>query len=282
MGDTDFHQNIDLSDQIAIVTGGGRGLGRVYAEALARAGAAVAVVARSADQLAETVTLIEGAGGQASAHPADVTDRLAVEQLVDTVEQQLGAVDLLVNNAGIAGPGNGPIWEADVDGWWRCMDVNLRGPFLCARSVLPSMIARRRGRIINVSSGAGLHPMRNMSPYVVSKTALIRLTENLAVETEEYGISVFAIHPGTVRTPMWETALVSPDAMRWMPWARNIFEKERDNPPELAAQLVLLLASGEADALSGCFISIHDDVAQMVSRADEIKANELHTLRLRT
>ena len=147
------------------------------------------------------------------------------------------------------------------------MDVNLRGPFLCARSVLRSMIARSRGRIINVSSGAGLRPMRNMSPYVISKTALIRLTESLALETEEHGISVFAIHPGTVRTPMWETALVSPDAAKWMPWA---------------ARLVLLLASGEADALSGCFISIHDDVAEMARRAEEIQRDDLHKLRLRT
>jgi len=121
-----------------------------------------------------------------------------------------------------------------------------------------------------------------MSPYVISKTALIRLTESLALETEEHGISVFAIHPGTVRTPMWETALVSPDAAKWMPWARSIFEKGRDNPPEPAARLVLLLASGEADALSGCFISIHDDVAEMARRAEEIQRDDLHKLRLRT
>jgi len=117
MNENDTAADIDLSGQVAIVTGGGRGLGRVFAEALAGAGAAAAVVARSADQLAEAVDLIEEAGGRAIAQRADVTDHLAVQQLVDTVEQQLGPVGLLVNNAGIAGPGNGPIWEADVDGW---------------------------------------------------------------------------------------------------------------------------------------------------------------------
>ena len=117
MSGNNASEPIDLTGQVAIVTGGGRGLGRVYAEALAGAGVTVAVVARSADQLAETVALVEEAGGRAIAQRADVTDHLAVQQLVDTVEQQLGPVDLLVNNAGIAGPGYGPIWEADVDGW---------------------------------------------------------------------------------------------------------------------------------------------------------------------
>jgi len=124
--------------------------------------------------------------------------------------------------------------------------------------------------------------MRNMSPYVISRTALVRLSGNLALETKEYGISVFSIHPGTVRTPMWESALASPDAQKWMPWAPSIFEKGRDNPPELAAELVLFLAPGKADALSGCYISVRDDVVEMVSRAEEIQRDGLCTLRLRT
>lgn len=281
MGISAMSAEIDVTGQVAIITGGGRGLGRAYAQALAGSGAAVAVVARSEDQLRETVQLIEGAGGHAIALPADVTDQHAIERVVAQVERQLGPVDLLVNNAGIIWPSD-LVWEVNPDQWWRCMDVNLRGSFLCARAVLPGMIARHRGRIINVSSGAGLGPIPYGSAYVVSKTAVIRLTENLAAETREHGVSAFAIHPGTVRTPMTEAVLADPRTQDRLPWFLEFFEEGRDAPPEHAVNLILLLASGRADALSGCFISIHHDVAEMVQRADEIQRDELYTLRLST
>jgi NAD(P)-dependent dehydrogenase (short-subunit alcohol dehydrogenase family) len=281
MSDIGTNEQIDLTGQVAIVTGGGRGIGRAMALALAKASAVVAVVARTEDQLAETVALIEQAGGRAIAIRTDVTDPQAVEQMAREVEQQLGPVDLLVNNAGAGDPG-GPIWEVDPGQWWHVLDVNLRGPFLCSRAVLPSMIARRQGRIINTVSGAGLKAMTYMSAYVVSKTALVRLTENLAAETAEHGISIFAIHPGTVRTAMWETVLASPVLDRWKPGLRGIFERGRDIAPDRAANLVAFLASGKADALTGCFISVRDDVTEMVERAQEIREGELYTLRLRT
>ena len=145
----------ELVGQVALVTGGGRGIGRAIAQALATAGAAIAVTARSEDQLRETVALIERAGGRALALPADVTDRQAVEHLVADIERQLGPVDVLVNNAGIVGP-LGPLWEADPEAWRRCLDVNLYGAFLCARAVLPGMVARRRGRIINMSTAISI------------------------------------------------------------------------------------------------------------------------------
>jgi NAD(P)-dependent dehydrogenase (short-subunit alcohol dehydrogenase family) len=149
---------VDLTGQIAIVTGGGRGLGRVMAQELAAAGAAVAVVGRSQLHLDETVSELEKAGARALAVAADVTDRLAVERMVQQVEQQLGALDVLVNNAGISGT-IGPVWKADPDAWWQVMEINVRGAFLCARAVLPGMIARKRGRIINVASGAAVRPI---------------------------------------------------------------------------------------------------------------------------
>src|SRR5689334_15102316 len=182
--------DVNLSGQVALVTGGGRGLGRVYAQALAAAGASVAVVARSDDQLAETVKTITQSGGKAIAIAADVTDRQAVEQMTHTVEQQLGAVDLLINNAGILSP-LGPLWETDPDEWWRNLEINVRGVLLCSASILPGMVQRRRGRIINVSSGAGTQPTAYGSAYVTSKTAMIRLTESLALETAQYGIHIF-------------------------------------------------------------------------------------------
>src|SRR4029079_9248415 len=129
----------------------------------------------------------------------DVTDPGAVERMVREVEESLGSVDLLVNNAGSAGP-IGPTWVTDPDDWWRCLEVNLRGPMLCSRAVLPGMIARGRGRIVNVASGAGTQAIPNLSAYGVSKTALIRLTEIVAAEVASSGIVLFAIEPGTVRT----------------------------------------------------------------------------------
>jgi NAD(P)-dependent dehydrogenase (short-subunit alcohol dehydrogenase family) len=273
-------ESIDLTGQVALVTGGGRGLGRAMALALAAAGARVAVVARSPDQLAQTAALIAGAGGRALAYPADVTDRQAVEEVVRRVERELGPVDLLVNNAGAGGP-IGPLAESDPDDWWRCLEVNLRGPLLCAHAVLPGMLARRRGRIVNVASGAGTRAIPYLSAYVAGKAALIRLTENLAAEVGEQGVRVFAIQPGTVRTAMAEEALRSEAGRRWLPWFREVFERGQDVPPEPAARLVVFLASGGADALSGRFLDVAWDVAGLAARAGEVEREDLCVLRLR-
>ena len=281
MNSNDIGQEIDLGGQVAIVTGGGRGIGRAMAQELARAGAAVAVVARSEDQLAETVALIEDEGGRAIALPVDVTDQQSVECAVAETERQLGPVDLLVNNAGGGGQ-VGPLWEVEPDEWWRCVEVNLRGPFLCTRAVVPGMIARQRGRVIITSSLAGTAPWPYMSAYAIGKAAVTRLGENLAAETEAHGISVFAVHPGAVRTAAWEIFL-SDAAKKYLPDLFSYVLQGGGNVTlERAAEVVLFLASGQADVLSGCFISVDDDLAEMVRRAKEIQQDELHTLRLRT
>jgi NAD(P)-dependent dehydrogenase (short-subunit alcohol dehydrogenase family) len=276
----DMHREIDLAGQVAIVTGGGGGIGRAIVQRLAQAGAAVAVVDVREDRTSRTVSLITSSGGRALGITTDVTDQRAVKRMTAEVEQQLGPVTLLVNDAAIVGP-IGPIWEMDADAWWRCIDVNLRGPFLCAKTVLAGMIDRRLGRIVNVASACGLELVLYMSAYSVGKTALVRLTENLAAETKEHGISVFSITPGTVRTPMTESVVASEEG-KWIPWLREGLEAGGTIPPERAADLVVSLASGRADALSGCFITVHDDVPEMVRRAEEIQRDELHTLRLRT
>jgi NAD(P)-dependent dehydrogenase (short-subunit alcohol dehydrogenase family) len=282
MNSNDIRQEIDLGGQVAIVTGAGRGIGRAVARELAKAGAAVATVARSEDQLTETVALIDGEGGHAIALPVDVTDQQAVERAVAEAERQLGPVDLLVNNAGHGGQ-VGPLWEVEPDEWWRCVEVNIRGPFLCAQAVVPGMIARQRGRIIVTSSMASVGPWPYMSAYAISKAAVTRLAENLAAETEAHGICVFALHPGSVRTAMWESLFLSDEAAEYLPDLYNYVSQGGSGaPPERAAELVVLLASGQADALSGCFISVDDDVTMMVQRAEEIQRDELHTLRLRT
>src|SRR4029077_4349720 len=152
----------------------------------AAAGASVAVVARTEGQSIEVVAEVAKAGGRSIAISADVSQPGEVDQMIGEVERTLGPVDLLVNNAGLAGP-IGPTWEADPTEWWRCLEVNLRGPMLCSRAVLPGMIARGKGRIVNVASGAGTGAIPYLGPYVTSKTALIRLTEVLAAEVAEHG-----------------------------------------------------------------------------------------------
>src|SRR2546427_10585418 len=138
----------NLEGKVALVAGAGRGLGRAFAIGLAGAGARVAAVARSTDQIAETVTLIEAGGGTAIALRADVSDPAAVRRMADEARARLGPIDLLINNAGSGGP-FGPTWQADPVEWWRCFEINMRGPFLCCREIVPQMVAAGQGRIIN-------------------------------------------------------------------------------------------------------------------------------------
>lgn len=236
---------------VALVTGGGRGLGRSFALGLKQAGMSVAVCARTEPEIAESVALMGGG----LAIPADVTDPEAVRRMIAQVESQLGPIELLVNNAG-SGPPFGPTWEANQAQWWRTIEINLRGPMLCSHAVLPGMVARRRGRIINVASGAGTMAIPYMSAYVTSKAALIRFTEVLAAEVRPHGITVFAIQPGTVRTAMAEQLLASKEGEKWLPWFKQIFEQGRDETTEPGTNLVVRLASGAADDQSGAFLSV--------------------------
>lgn len=268
-----------LKGQVALVTGGGRGIGRTIAQTLAKAGAAVAVLSRSAEELSETVHLIQQDGGRAAAYPADVTDARAIHNAIRGIEESLGPVDVLVNNAGTPKP-LAPFAESDITEWWRGMEVNLLGPAICSRYVLPRMIARRRGRIINISSGAGAMAMTHFSSYVCSKTALVRFTECLALENNPHGIAVLAIAPGTVRTAMSEYSLNSAEGQKWLPWFKRLFDEGFTVPPERPAALVLELASGRADALSGRFISIYDDLEELIAKGADLQQKNLHVLKV--
>jgi len=166
---------------VALITGAGRGLGRAFAIALAEAGFKVAVTARTEAEIHATAEVIRSNGGRVMAIPGDVTNRQAVERAVATTEAELGPIDLLINNAGVLS--GGLIGTIDPDEWWRDMDINLRGPFLFVNAILPGMLARGRGRIINVASGAGLQAIETGAAYCVSKAALIRLSEIIALET---------------------------------------------------------------------------------------------------
>jgi NAD(P)-dependent dehydrogenase (short-subunit alcohol dehydrogenase family) len=272
-------REIRLDGKVALVTGGGRGLGRAMARALSAAGAAVAVCARTAGQLEETVALLESHGGRALALPADVTDRQAVESMVAQVEQELGPIDTLVNDAAIGGP-TGPFAETDPDAWWEVQQVNVRGSVYCSRAALPGMLRRGHGRIINVSSYTGPAPWPLGSAYAVSKATLIHLSESLAAETREHGVQVFAITPGLVRTEILDGHLHCGESVIEQQ-IREIVDGGWDIPPDHAAQMVVFLASGRGDALSGRFLGPEDDTEELVQRADEIQHHDLLVLRPR-
>ena len=244
---------------IARVTGGGRGIGAGIARELATAGMKVAVSARTREQVEEVAREIGGL-----AVVADVSSPGDAEAMVADVERELGPVDLLVNNAGVAHWGQ-KAWEDAPAEWWKVFEINVLGAFLVARAVIPGMIERGRGRIVNVGSGSAYLPGQATTAYGASKAALHRMAEGLALQLEPYGIPVFTISPGMVKTDM--TAPFGDD----MPWT----------PPELAPRLVRVLASGRADKLTGRYIHAeHDDIEDLIRRADEVVENDLNAIRL--
>jgi NAD(P)-dependent dehydrogenase (short-subunit alcohol dehydrogenase family) len=250
---------------VALVTGGGRGIGASIARELAAAGMRVAVTGRTAETIRAVASEIGGL-----ALDGDVSRAADVERWVETSERELGPIDLLVCNAGIAGSGK-PFLEEDAAEWWRVFEVNVLGTYLCCRAVGARMAERGRGRIVNIGSGGSYLPITNPTialgtSYGASKAALGRFTETLAAALGTVGVHVFLISPGLVRTDMTEAF---GDAAPW-------------TPPELAPRLVRVLASGRADALAGRYLHAeHDDVEELIRRADEIVANDLNAIRLR-
>jgi NAD(P)-dependent dehydrogenase (short-subunit alcohol dehydrogenase family) len=272
---------VDLNGQVALVTGGGAGLGRAFALALASAGAAVAVAGRNAGPLAETVAMIEHAGGQAQSVPGDVATSATVASVVSTTESRLGPIDILVNNAGVTGP-LGYDWDVDPDDWWRTFEVNMRGPFLCARAVLAGMVKRQRGRIVNISGGAAANHLPQMAVYCATKAALTQWTTGLAAELQGRGVSVFAFAPGFVRTPMVERLTASAGVPKPTgDFFRGFLDTGLDTPITRSTQVLLFLVSGRADALSGRFIHVRHDEQALAERAEEIRRDNLHVLSIR-
>jgi 3-oxoacyl-[acyl-carrier protein] reductase len=192
----------DLKDRVAVITGGGQGIGRAIAERMIASGARVALWDRDADLAVRAADEI-GPGGLARAFPVDVSDAHGVETARDRTIAAFGAIDILVNNAGITGP-NTTVWDYPVDEWRRVFAVNVDGPFLTCRAVLPHMIARDYGRVVNIASVAGKEGNPNASAYSASKAAVIALTKSLAKETAGRNISVNAITPAVAKTAIFD------------------------------------------------------------------------------
>jgi 3-oxoacyl-[acyl-carrier protein] reductase len=251
----------ELEGQVALVTGGGRGIGADIARELAAAGMRVAVSARTRDQVEAVAAEIDGL-----AVVADVSSRQDVERMVGEVERELGPIDLLVANAGIASWEDSSAWELEPEAWWRTLEVNVLGVYLCCRAVMPGMLERGRGRIVITGSGAAYLPGSKSTAYSSSKAAVCRLGETLSNQLEGR-IPVFPISPGLVRTEM--TGDRFPDDAPW-------------TPPECAPRLVRALASGRFDRLSGRYLHAeHDPPEQLAGRIDEILEHDLNAIRLR-
>ncbi|HSK28309.1 MAG TPA: SDR family oxidoreductase [Jiangellales bacterium] len=237
--------------RVALVTGAGRGIGRAVASGLAGAGLSVGLLGRTPEPLAEVAASVRAAGGRAADVVADVTDWSGVRSAVDAVERRLGPVDLLVNSAGAIDAVEVPVWEADPEEWWRVVETDLRGPFHCVRAVVPGMVARGGGRVVDLNSGSGTRDMPVYSAYNVAKTGLFRVGGGLHAAGYDLGLRAFEVSPGVVDTAMTRGMAVHADRTDW-------------TAPEHVVELVVAVARGELDAWSGRFLRAGaDDVAEL-------------------
>jgi len=245
-----------MKDKVAIVTGGSRGIGEAVAVAFAREGARLVLAARTEPELRQATQRLQALGAEAQGVSADVSQAGDAERVVHTALRAFGQVDVLVNAAGVYGP-IGPLWDVDASGWVHAIQVNLCGTFFCCRAVLPHMMERRQGKIVNFSGGGAASPLPRFSAYGVSKAAVVRLTETLAEEVKEFNIQVNAIAPGAVDTRLQDDVIAAGER------AGDLLARiqklratgEGGVPRELPADLVVFLASPRSDGLTGKLIA---------------------------
>jgi 2-hydroxycyclohexanecarboxyl-CoA dehydrogenase len=244
--------------RVALVTGAGRGIGAATARLLASEGALVAIAARTEDEISAVAREISSNGGTALPIGLDVADEGSVASCFERVRSELGDMTILINNAGTPGVPL-PVSSMQPEAWRRAFDVNVTGPFLCARQALPGMVSANWGRIVNVSSAAARHPVAGMAAYGASKAALDQLTRVMALEGEAYEIAVTGVYPGVVDTKMQEESrsfgleLIGKQLHR-------MFQGYRDfgmlRPPEEPAELISYLCTPAARRLSGYIIRL--------------------------
>jgi NAD(P)-dependent dehydrogenase (short-subunit alcohol dehydrogenase family) len=269
-----------LANEVSVITGAGRGIGRQIALEHAREGAKVALVARTASQVEDAVKAITAAGGTARGYALDVVDLDAVNNTFAAIEKDLGPVSVLVNNAAAFGA-IGPIWDVDPATWWRDVETNVRGTFNCCRAAIASMQRRKRGRIINLTGGGTATSFPNGSGYATSKAGILRFTECLGDSLAGSGVLAFAMDPGLVRTSMTEYQLQSAAGQRYLPDIKGLFEKHINVPPTLAARLSVEIASGRFDRLAGrMLMAARGDLDLDDQTIDRIVADDLRSLRV--
>jgi NAD(P)-dependent dehydrogenase (short-subunit alcohol dehydrogenase family) len=244
--------------RVALVTGAGRGIGAATARLLASQGAAVALAARTEDEVAAVAREVAADGGTALPLRLDVADEASVASCFERTRAELGEVTILVNNAGTPGVPL-PVAATEPEDWRRVLEVNLTGAFLCAREALPGMVSQNWGRIVNVSSAAARHPLAGMAAYGASKAALDQLTRVLALEGGPYNIAVTGVYPGIIDTRMQEGSRgFGPDLIGKQ--LHRMFHGYRDfgmlRPPEEPAELISYLCTPAAQRLSGHIIRL--------------------------
>nr|WP_204262338.1 SDR family oxidoreductase [Blastococcus saxobsidens] len=253
-----------MTGQVALVTGASTGIGRHLVEGLAARGMAVAGLARTEDRLRTAMAEVADAtGARTLAVAADVTDRASVEEAVGVVREELGPIALLVNNAGLIDEFEVPVWEADPDQWWNVVSSHVRGSLLTVRTVVPWMVLRNRGRVVNIASGMSTRANPDYSAYSVAKTGLMRLTESLATALEGSDVRAFDVAPGVVDTPMTRSMHMWQGYTDW-------------TPPEQVVEIVAAIAAGELDQWSGRFVRAgKDDLDVLRSTSPQDAARQL-------
>lgn len=245
-----------LKDKVAIITGGGSGIGRSISLKFSEHGARIAIPDRKIDLADETVTLIKKTGGEALSIQTDVTDYSQVSQMVDTILKTFGKIDILVNNAGWNK--FGPFLETTPEFWDVIINLNLRGVVNCTRSVLDHMIQNKYGVIVNIASDAGRDGLPGQVIYSAAKGGVIAFTKALAKEMGEYGIRLNSVSPGPVETPMLKVGVESSKAIHdGMMWLKKLTPLGRFGKPEDVANLALFLASEESCFITGQLISVN-------------------------
>ena len=268
-----------LTNKRAIITGGGRGIGKAIAQAFLEAGAEVLLVARNQTDLEFTQKELSPLGW-VEIISVDVSLETGSAAVVKKVSDLWGQLDILVNAAGVYGP-IGPLAEANVAEWRQAIDINLIGTFLMMRAMVPLMKARGRGKIINFAGGGeGAYP--NFSAYVASKGGIVRLTETVAAELKSFNIDVNAIAPGAVNTKLLDDLLkAGPEKVGEETYKRSLEQKKNGGvSPEKAAELVVFLASDASNGISGRIISaVRDDYKIFPAHLKEIMESDIYTWR---
>ncbi len=242
-----------LAGRVAAVTGSSSGIGKAIAMALAEAGAEVAVSYHSHREAAEEIVAkIMTMGTRAICGKLAVGDAGSVTAYFDSVARQLGPVDILINNAGIDGA-TGDVAELSPEDWDQVIQVNLRGPFLCSRAVLPGMISRKSGVILNITSVHEVIPWAGHTAYCAAKAALGMMTRSMALELQDSGVRVVSLAPGAIRTPINKDVWDDPEKMADL---KNKIPMGRIGEPEEIARIACVLVSDTASYLTGTTVTV--------------------------
>jgi len=270
-----------LSGLHAIITGSSQGLGKAIAAQFLREGAAVVICARDAAALEETRAELSAGGGRVLARACDVSDEQQVGELMAFALRELGAIHVLVSNAGVYGP-MGPTEEVAVGEWMRAVEINLYGTLLPCRAVIPHFKKAGRGKIIIISGGGATNPLPNISAYAASKAAVVRLMETLAEELKSHGIDVNAVAPGALKTRLVAQVLeAGPEKVGAAFFEKNQkWAAEGATPLELGAELCAWLASPGSDGITGKLISAQwDPWARLQEHREELAGSDIYCLR---